>query len=406
MGSLVVRASDSRPEGLGSMPDTTKYPPSTHGAELAIQERIPIFEKEKIENFIKDKTRLEAELRTSYGEIALISCPILTCKIHYPQGNNPNDKNNKPKSDPNPKNLNSKTNDRVKKNKRSGSKELQLPKKATRTIKGIPIEQIVCTPKNKFAALEVEENPSMEETIQPGSIDDHRDITPLLEDKKAEHYVIDHLANQPIKVVIKGLPVDTDMADIEADLVQKRFAIEKVAQLRKFSTKAFLPIYMVGVRRTEMAQNIYDVKNVCYLCVTVDPFQRKPGVTQCYNCNYFNHSSKNCKMNPRCLKCGKNHRRGECEIKEKIENPKYINCNEDGHVASLRSCSVFPKIKPQKGDANPTNNKTQNKVNTLPKTRPVEANVSFPSVCDGKINQKMAPQGITASHDQESYHPK
>ncbi|GFW69630.1 hypothetical protein TNCV_489741 [Trichonephila clavipes] len=31
VGSLVVRASDSRPEGLGSMSDATKYPPSTHG---------------------------------------------------------------------------------------------------------------------------------------------------------------------------------------------------------------------------------------------------------------------------------------------------------------------------------------------------------------------------------------
>ncbi|GFU77426.1 hypothetical protein TNCV_3498001 [Trichonephila clavipes] len=31
MDRLVVRASDSRPEGLGSMPDTTKYPLSTHG---------------------------------------------------------------------------------------------------------------------------------------------------------------------------------------------------------------------------------------------------------------------------------------------------------------------------------------------------------------------------------------
>ncbi|GFV34315.1 hypothetical protein TNCV_4023301 [Trichonephila clavipes] len=31
VGSLVVRASDSRPEDLGSMPDATKHPPSTHG---------------------------------------------------------------------------------------------------------------------------------------------------------------------------------------------------------------------------------------------------------------------------------------------------------------------------------------------------------------------------------------
>ncbi|GFX31108.1 hypothetical protein TNCV_2026111 [Trichonephila clavipes] len=38
VGSLVVRASDSRPEGLGSMPDATKYLPSTHGFHAEIVE--------------------------------------------------------------------------------------------------------------------------------------------------------------------------------------------------------------------------------------------------------------------------------------------------------------------------------------------------------------------------------
>ncbi|GFT71606.1 hypothetical protein TNCV_3020831 [Trichonephila clavipes] len=38
VGSLVARASDSRPEGLGSMPDATKYPPSTHGFIVEIVE--------------------------------------------------------------------------------------------------------------------------------------------------------------------------------------------------------------------------------------------------------------------------------------------------------------------------------------------------------------------------------
>ncbi|GFX77808.1 hypothetical protein TNCV_1107251 [Trichonephila clavipes] len=38
MGSLVVRASDSRLEVLGSMPDTTKYHPSTHGFYAKIVE--------------------------------------------------------------------------------------------------------------------------------------------------------------------------------------------------------------------------------------------------------------------------------------------------------------------------------------------------------------------------------
>ncbi|GFV43817.1 hypothetical protein TNCV_1658621 [Trichonephila clavipes] len=35
---LVVRASDSRPEGLGSLPNATKYPPSTHGFHAEIME--------------------------------------------------------------------------------------------------------------------------------------------------------------------------------------------------------------------------------------------------------------------------------------------------------------------------------------------------------------------------------
>ncbi|GFT47802.1 nucleic-acid-binding protein from transposon X-element [Trichonephila clavipes] len=332
-------------------------------AELAIQEKTPIFNEEKIVNFNKDKAMLEQELQSALGEIALISCPIDNCKIHYPRGNNANDANTKPKPDLKLKNLNTKNNnDRINQVKRSGSEELKLPKKTARTIKEIPVEQVICSKKNQFAVLKVEENPSMEESsdptppqpkpimlrlvkeynliiqeinrkfpatvnkvtgkyikVQPGSIDDHRDITALLEAKKAEHYVIERLANQPIKVVIKGLPVDTDVADIEADLLQKGFAIGKVVQLRKFSTKAPLPIFMVEVRRTETAHDIYEVNSICYLCVTIDPFRRKPGVTQCYNCNFFNHSSKNCKMNPRCLNCGKNHRTGECTTKEKID---------------------------------------------------------------------------------------
>ncbi|GFU22490.1 hypothetical protein TNCV_1304021 [Trichonephila clavipes] len=38
VGSLVVRASDSRPEGLDSMPDDTKYPPSTWSLNQWIRE--------------------------------------------------------------------------------------------------------------------------------------------------------------------------------------------------------------------------------------------------------------------------------------------------------------------------------------------------------------------------------
>ncbi|GFX62220.1 putative RNA-directed DNA polymerase from transposon BS [Trichonephila clavipes] len=112
--------------------------------ELAIQEKTPIFNEEKIANFNKDKAMLEQELQSALGEIALISGPIDNCKIHYPRGNNANDVNTKPKPDLNLKNLNTKnSNDRINQVKISGSEEFKLPKKAARTIKEIPIQQVI-----------------------------------------------------------------------------------------------------------------------------------------------------------------------------------------------------------------------------------------------------------------------
>ncbi|GFV00463.1 hypothetical protein TNCV_3644411 [Trichonephila clavipes] len=42
VGSLVVRATDSRPEDLGLIPDATKYPPSTHGNMSFVREEANI----------------------------------------------------------------------------------------------------------------------------------------------------------------------------------------------------------------------------------------------------------------------------------------------------------------------------------------------------------------------------
>ncbi|GFQ84344.1 hypothetical protein TNCT_541721 [Trichonephila clavata] len=57
--------------------------------------------------------------------------------------------------------------------------------------------------------------------IQCATSDDHRDITISFVEKKIEHWVVDPIANRPIKVVIKGLPASTTVAEIEHDLKEK-----------------------------------------------------------------------------------------------------------------------------------------------------------------------------------------
>ncbi|GFW79573.1 putative RNA-directed DNA polymerase from transposon X-element [Trichonephila clavipes] len=109
---------------------------------------------------------------------------------------------------------------------------------------------------------------------------------------------------------------------------------------------------MVKIRKNaEDAMDIYDVSKCCYMSIVIDPFKKRPGATQCYNCNYFKHSFANCEMKPRCFKCSKDHRTGDCPIKEHIEKPECINCKEKGHMTNWRTCKAFPQIKSKKGAA-------------------------------------------------------
>ncbi|GFX24675.1 putative RNA-directed DNA polymerase from transposon X-element [Trichonephila clavipes] len=132
----------------------------------------------------------------------------------------------------------------------------------------------------------------------------------------------------------------------------------KVAQLTQRKSKFPLPLFLVEVRKNVPdSRDIRDISTCCFMSITWDSFRRRPGPSQCYNCNYFHHSSLNCSIKTRCLKCGQEHRTSDCSITEKIENPKCINCNATGHMANWSQCPKFPKIKPKKGDAQNDRNK-------------------------------------------------
>ncbi|GFT61024.1 RNA-directed DNA polymerase from mobile element jockey [Trichonephila clavipes] len=175
--------------------------------------------------------------------------------------------------------------------------------------------------------------------IEAETEDHHREITAYLTGKSVGYYVINPPENRPLKLVIKGLPEDVEPEEVKKDLISKGINVEKVAQLKKFATKARLPLFLIEITRDDNVNDIYQIRSVLYMQIKLDPFRKSNRVTQCYNCNNFHHASQNCFMKTRCLKCGENHRTGECSIKEKIENPLCINCNTNGHMAPFHRMS-------------------------------------------------------------------
>ncbi|GFX16467.1 uncharacterized protein TNCV_601901 [Trichonephila clavipes] len=262
---------------------------------LERQQMIFTSDKESIQILEHKKEAERKELDTTLGEIALISCPIPNCPFHtlekiqsvtgvtnlgtknyekvFEQNLNTKDKNNI---------KNKEGNKNPKTHKRTGQEDFKAPTKFARKCIEIPIEKVVCTSSNKFAVLDNEEimdppkprirpimmrinknyNLILQEIyrtypetvnkntgnyikIQLASEEDHDNIKKLLIIKKADHYVNEE--PKIIKIVLKGLPAPTNAADIESDVKEKGIAVEKVAQLRRFATKASLPLFMVEV---------------------------------------------------------------------------------------------------------------------------------------------------------------
>ncbi|GFU32007.1 nucleic-acid-binding protein from transposon X-element [Trichonephila clavipes] len=153
-----------------------------------------------------------------------------------------------------------------------------------------------------------------------------------------EFYAIRAKSGRPIKVVIKGLPRDTETNDIHHELVMLGYTVDKVTQLTGRITKQKLPVFLITLPRNINNSKIFDLNRLCYLSVNVEGYEGK-GVTQCYSCNKFNHTADLCHLKPRCLKCGLNHQTKDCEI-NKVEQMYCINCETIGHMANYAKCPL------------------------------------------------------------------
>lgn len=106
-------------------------------------------------------------------------------------------------------------------------------------------------------------------------------------------------------------------------------------------TKKAMPLIFVELPRSENA--IYNLKKICGLDITVEALRRKAPANQCHRCQKFGHAQKNCRVEPKCVKCSGDHFTSECN-KSATTPAKCANCLGD-HPASYKGCPKFPKFK-------------------------------------------------------------
>ncbi|GFV40123.1 uncharacterized protein TNCV_31821 [Trichonephila clavipes] len=111
--------------------------------------------------------------------------------------------------------------------KKDSVEHFVFPQKTARPVSPSVSEPVATI--NSFSDLEYEEIKDQDKTDEDD--DEHHNLRRFLEgNKDLEFFSVNPKPNKPIKVVIKGLPIFTKIPDIQSDLEEDGFTIEKKHQ--------------------------------------------------------------------------------------------------------------------------------------------------------------------------------
>lgn len=163
--------------------------------------------------------------------------------------------------------------------------------------------------------------------------------------------IIDKLKSQKI-----GFHSFTEPADKSPSFVLKGFYLTSCDELHNYLTVAGLSVKKVSyfIKKDDYAMYLiqldtptninilnHSYRTIDGIIVKWENFKKTNNkVTQCYNCQRWGHSSLNCGLPPRCVKCAANHPKGDCPRTSREGDPVCCNCNGN-HSSNHRGCPAF-----------------------------------------------------------------
>ena len=187
-------------------------------------------------------------------------------------------------------------------------------------------------------------------------------------------------------LVIKGVPTDITESEFKEFLDINKISYAKAERLKSQKDGRVLPIFQLDISDPDEAEALLSKSlacNITGIVYQVEEFRKSVSVMQCFNCQSFGHSAKNCRSKQKCLICGESHTHKGCPDKN-ARKPKCANC-KGPHVA------VYAAAVGQKPlSTRPTPQTFQFNAEQLTKfVANVVIQLAQPQVCDPAAKQDM-----------------
>ncbi|GFT88394.1 nucleic-acid-binding protein from transposon X-element [Trichonephila clavipes] len=171
---------------------------------------------------------------------------------------------------------------------------------------------------------------------------EYRNLSHWLEQTGVEFKSFMLKQDRPIKVVIRGLPSNTEPEDIKTEIEAEGFKVAKISQMKNYRTKAPMPLFYLQIENGAEALKIYDFTELFGTRIEVKPFERGNEVNQCWRCQGWFHSSEVCHLPPRCVKCAGPHSAKDCTLD--FNDPmKCANCSAEKKMFPLKTTPQAPR---------------------------------------------------------------
>ncbi|GFT59730.1 nucleic-acid-binding protein from transposon X-element [Trichonephila clavipes] len=182
---------------------------------------------------------------------------------------------------------------------------------------------------------------------------EYRNLSRWLEQSGVEFKSFMLKQDRPVKVVIRGLPSNTEPEDIKNEIEAEGFKVAKISQMKNYRTKAPMPLFYLQIENGADAPKIFNFTELFGTRIEVKPFDRGNKINQCWRCQGWFHSSEVCHLPPRCVRCAGPHLAKDCT--RAFDEPlRCANCSGE-HAANWSRCPKHPK-NAQKKNQNPWHN--------------------------------------------------
>lgn len=179
--------------------------------------------------------------------------------------------------------------------------------------------------------------------VQCYSPEAHQTVKEGLQAEKIPYHTFTRKDEKMYKVVIRGLPeyFEDTLAEELSIIGFKEAKITKlVSPMRQASP---CPPFLVQLPAGTDISKFRQIKYIGNCVVEIRRFKSNSTAgTQCFRCQHFGHTSRNCNLPPRCVKCTELHPTKDCPKKDRVVPARCCNCQEE-HPANFFKCTERQK---------------------------------------------------------------